>query len=91
MLVPRVYEKSSGGRSILIVVAMPILPHLFEVVCEQWASALVGTHVTVVQVLALRSCFWGPVINNSESNVNNLWESDSPMKGIYQGNEFDEL
>ena len=60
MLVPRVYEQSSGGRPTLIVVAMPILPHLLEVVCERWASASVGTHVTVEQVLALRSCFWGP-------------------------------
>ena len=60
MLVPRVYEQSSGGRPTLIVVAMPILPHLLEVVCERWASASVGTHVTVVQVLALQSCFWGP-------------------------------
>ena len=59
MLVPRVYEQSSGGQPTLIAVAMPILPHL-EVVCERWASASVGTHVTVVQVLALRSCFWGP-------------------------------
>ena len=28
--------------------------------CGSRASALVGTHMTVVQVLALRSCFWGP-------------------------------
>ena len=55
--------------------------------------------MTVVQVLALWSCFWGPgnlrtyvhtyVISSSESSVNNWWESDGPMKGIYQGNEFD--
>ena len=42
MLVPRVYEQSSGGRPTLIVVAMPMLPHLLEVV---WASASVDTHV----------------------------------------------
>ena len=29
------------------------------------------------------------MISSSESNVNNWWESDGPMKGIYQGNEFD--
>ena len=57
VLVSRIYEQSSGGRLILIVVAMPVLPHLLEVVCERWAS---GTHVTMVQVLALRSFFWGP-------------------------------
>ena len=60
VFVPRVYEQSSDGRPILIVVAMPMLPHLLEVVCEQWASASVGTNVTVVQVLAFRSCFWRP-------------------------------
>ena len=56
----RVYEHSSGGQPTLIVVAMPILPHLLEVVYERWAFASVGIHVTVVQVLALWSCFWGP-------------------------------
>ena len=34
VLVPRVYERSSGGQLTLIVVAMPTLPHLLEVVCE---------------------------------------------------------
>ena len=29
------------------------------------------------------------MISSSENNVNNLWESDGSMKGIYQGNEFD--
>ena len=29
------------------------------------------------------------MISSSESSVNNRWESDGPMKGIYQGNEFD--
>ena len=54
-LVPRVYEKSSVGRSTLIVVAMPTLLNLLEVVCDCGlrASGSVGTHVTVVQVLAL--------------------------------------
>ena len=28
------------------------------------------------------------MISSSESSVN-WWESDGPMKGIYQGNEFD--
>ena len=30
------------------------------------------------------------MINSSESSVNNSWESDGPMKGIYEGNKFDE-
>ena len=60
VLVPRVYELSSGGLLTLIVDAMPILLHLLEVVCERGASALVGTHMNVVQILTLRSCFWGP-------------------------------
>ena len=46
MLVPRVYEQSSGGWTTLIVVAMPILPHLLEVVSERLASPSVGTHMT---------------------------------------------
>ena len=29
------------------------------------------------------------MICSSESNVNNWWDSAGPMKGIYQGNEFD--
>ena len=60
MLVPRVYELSSSRQPTLIVVSMPTLPHLCVSDCGSRASALVGTHVTVVQVLALRSCFWGP-------------------------------
>ena len=28
--------------------------------CGSRASVSVETHVTVVQVLAVRSCFWGP-------------------------------
>ena len=30
------------------------------------------------------------MISSSESSVNNWWESDGPMVGIYQGNKFDE-
>ena len=29
------------------------------------------------------------MISSSESNVNNWWESDGPMKGFCQGNELD--
>ena len=52
----------------------------------------VGTHVTVVQMLpfGVVSEDQGTlVISSSESSVNNWWESDCSMKGIYQGNEFD--
>ena len=30
------------------------------------------------------------MISSSESSVTVWWESDGPMNGIYQGNEFEE-
>ena len=92
MLVPRVYQ-SNGGRPTLIVLAMPTLPHLLEVVCERlWLEGIsIGGYSRDCGAGAGPSVlFLGTkVISSSESSVNNWWESDGPMKGIYQGNEFD--
>ena len=57
--------------------------------CGLRASASVGTHVTVVQFSLVSGDQGTQVMSSSESSVNNWWESDGPMKGIYQGNEFD--